>query len=95
MSYDVIVVGARLAGSGTALLLARSGARVLVVDQARFPSDTLSTHQLQVPGVARLHRWGLLERVSRPAYRRRGGCASTPSAAPSSIPDRRRWTASM
>jgi 2-polyprenyl-6-methoxyphenol hydroxylase-like FAD-dependent oxidoreductase len=63
MGYDAVIVGARLAGSSTAMLLARAGLRVLVLDQARFPSDTLSTHQLQVPGVARLARWGLLERV--------------------------------
>src|SRR5262245_59202954 len=61
--YDVIVVGARCAGSSTAMLLARRGLKVLVVDRASFPSDTLSTHQVQLPGVARLARWGLLERV--------------------------------
>ncbi len=61
--YDVIVVGARVAGSTTAMLLARRGLRVLVVDRARFPSDTLSTHAVQVPGVAALARMGLLERV--------------------------------
>jgi 2-polyprenyl-6-methoxyphenol hydroxylase-like FAD-dependent oxidoreductase len=61
--YDVIVVGARVAGSSTAMLLARKGLRVLLVDRATFPSDTLSTHQVQLPGVARLARWGLLERV--------------------------------
>ncbi len=61
--YDVIVVGARVAGAATAMLLARRGLRVLAVDRARFPSDTLSTHQLQVPGVALLNRWGLLERL--------------------------------
>jgi 2-polyprenyl-6-methoxyphenol hydroxylase-like FAD-dependent oxidoreductase len=61
--YDVIVVGARPAGSATAMLLARRGLRVLVVDRATFPSDTLSTHQVQLPGVARLQRWGLLERI--------------------------------
>ena len=55
---DVIVIGARVAGSSTAMLLARKGLDVLVVDRASFPSDTLSTHQVQVPGVARLHRWG-------------------------------------
>lgn len=63
MRYDVIVVGARVAGATTAMLLARQGLRVLAVDRARFPSDTLSTHQVQLPGVARLHRWGLLDRV--------------------------------
>ena len=61
--YDVIVVGARVAGAATAMLLARRGLRVLAVDRARFPSDTLSTHQVQVPGVALLNRWGLLDRL--------------------------------
>jgi 2-polyprenyl-6-methoxyphenol hydroxylase-like FAD-dependent oxidoreductase len=71
--YDVIVVGARVAGASTAMLLARRGLKVLAVDRATFPSDTLSTHQVQVPGVARLRRWGLLERVQAagtPATRR-------------------------
>jgi 2-polyprenyl-6-methoxyphenol hydroxylase-like FAD-dependent oxidoreductase len=71
--YDVIVVGSRVAGSATALLLARRGVRVLAVDRARFPSDTLSSHQIQVPGVARLRRWGLLDRLraaGTPATRR-------------------------
>ena len=61
--YDVIIVGARVAGSATAMLLARQGLRVLAVDRASFPSDTLSTHQVQVPGVARLARWGVLDAV--------------------------------
>jgi flavin-dependent dehydrogenase len=61
--YDVIVVGARCAGAPLAMLLARRGYRVLLVDRATFPSDTLSTHLIQTPGVARLKRWGLLERV--------------------------------
>jgi flavin-dependent dehydrogenase len=61
--YDVIIVGARVAGSPTAMLLARRGLKVLVVDRATFPSDTLSTHQVQLPGVARLARWGVLDAV--------------------------------
>ena len=61
MTFDVIVVGARLAGATAGLLLARAGFRVLVVDRGHFPSDTLSTHQIQLPGVARLARLGLLE----------------------------------
>jgi flavin-dependent dehydrogenase len=70
--YDVIIVGARVAGSATAMLLARAGLRVLVLDRATFPSDTLSTHQIQVPGVARLAQWGLLDRLleTTPANRR-------------------------
>ena len=62
-SYDVIVVGARCAGSPTAMLLARGGYEVLVVDRASFPSDTISTHLVHAPGVAALRRWGLLERA--------------------------------
>jgi flavin-dependent dehydrogenase len=61
--YDAIVVGARCAGSPTAMLLARKGYRVLVVDRATFPSDTLSTHLIHAPGVAALRRWGLLDEV--------------------------------
>jgi len=61
--YDAIVVGARVAGSPTALLLARKGYRVLAVDRATFPSDTLSTHILHAPGVAALKRWGLLDEL--------------------------------
>ena len=71
--YDVIVVGARVAGAPTAMLLARRGLKVLAVDRAGFPSDTLSTHQVQVPGGARLARWGVLEGVraaGTPATRR-------------------------
>src|SRR5262249_35093265 len=62
--YDVIVVGARVAGAATAMLLARQGLRVLAVDRASFPSDSISSHQLQVPGVALLHRWGLLAKLT-------------------------------
>ena len=62
--YDVIVVGARCGGSPTAMLLAQLGHRVLLVDRASFPSDTVSTHLVTLPGVARLDRWGLLERVA-------------------------------
>jgi flavin-dependent dehydrogenase len=61
--YDAIVVGARCAGSPTAMLLARKGYKVLVVDRATFPSDTVSTHLMHPPGVASLRRWGLLERL--------------------------------
>jgi flavin-dependent dehydrogenase len=61
--YDVIVVGGRCAGSSTAMLLARKGYSVLLVDRATFPSDTISTHLIHPPGVAALRRWGLLDRV--------------------------------
>jgi flavin-dependent dehydrogenase len=61
--YDVAVVGARAAGAATALLLARMGHDVLLLDAAFFPSDTISTHQLARPGVVQLDRWGLLPDV--------------------------------
>lgn len=61
--FDAIVVGARCAGAPTAMLLARKGYRVLLVDRATFPSDTVSTHILHPLGVAALSRWGLLDRL--------------------------------
>jgi glycine/D-amino acid oxidase-like deaminating enzyme len=45
-TYDIIIVGARVAGASTAMLLARAGHRVVVLDRARRGSDTLSTHAL-------------------------------------------------
>lgn len=62
-SYDAIIVGARCAGSATARLLAEQGRDVLVLDRARFPSDTVSTHLITTGGVSLLRRWGLLETV--------------------------------
>ena len=50
--YDAIVVGARCAGSPLAMLLARRGYRILLVNRARFPSDAVSTHYIHQPGVA-------------------------------------------
>ncbi|MGD9999741.1 MAG: FAD-dependent monooxygenase [Ilumatobacteraceae bacterium] len=61
--YDAVVVGARCGGAPTAMLLARAGHRVLLVDRSTFPSDTLSTLLIQPHGVAALHRWGLLDAV--------------------------------
>ena len=63
INFDAIVVGARCAGAPTAMLLARAGARVLLVDRARFPSDTISGHAIKQTGVAYLKRWGLLDAV--------------------------------
>ena len=62
--FDVIVVGARCAGSPLAMLLSRKGYRVLLVDKARFPSDTVSTHVIWQAGLARAQRWGLLDRIT-------------------------------
>jgi flavin-dependent dehydrogenase len=62
--YDAIIVGARCAGSPTAMLLSRKGYRVLLVDRSTFPSDTISTHVIWPPGVAQLKRWGFLDKVT-------------------------------
>lgn len=61
--YDVVVVGARVAGAPTAMLLARQGYRVLLLDRMRFPSDMMSSHFIHAFGIARLARWGLLDRL--------------------------------
>ena len=62
--YDVIVVGARCAGSPTAMMLARRGYRVLLLDRRNFPSDTVSSHFMQQQGVALIKQWGLLDRLT-------------------------------
>jgi flavin-dependent dehydrogenase len=60
--YDAIVVGARCAGAPTALLLARKGYKVLLLDRGTFPSDMpFSNHYVHQTGSARLKRWGLLD----------------------------------
>jgi len=61
--YDAIVIGARCAGSPTAMLLARKGYRVLLLEKATLPSDVPRGHVIMSPGSARLNRWGLLDRV--------------------------------
>lgn len=62
--YDAIVVGARCAGAATALALAKSGAKVLVVDRQAYGSDAMSTHALMRGAVVRLNRWRLLRSVT-------------------------------
>lgn len=63
MKFDAVIVGARCAGAATALLLARAGARVLLVDRGVHGADTLSTHALMRGAVLQLHRWGVLPEV--------------------------------
>jgi flavin-dependent dehydrogenase len=63
LDADVVVVGARCAGAATAMLLARAGHDVLVLDRADFPSDTISTHVIARSGMVALHRWGVLDAV--------------------------------
>ncbi|WP_374455585.1 NAD(P)/FAD-dependent oxidoreductase [Nocardioides sp.] len=72
-TYDVVVVGGRVAGASTALLLARAGLSVALVDRGQRGSDTLSTHALMRAGVLQLSRWGVLDDLraaGTPAVRR-------------------------
>src|SRR6202011_5176592 len=61
--YDVLIIGTRCAGAPLAMLLARKGYKVLGVDRARFPSDTVSTHFMWPRTTSSLQRWGLLDRL--------------------------------
>jgi 2-polyprenyl-6-methoxyphenol hydroxylase-like FAD-dependent oxidoreductase len=88
--YDAIIVGARCAGSPTAMLLARRGFKVLVVDKAAFPSDTISTHILWPHGAEMLQRWGLFDRLATtgvPPICRRMTFDVGPFALRGSVPD--------
>jgi flavin-dependent dehydrogenase len=64
-NFDAIIVGARVAGSAAAILLARDGRRVLLVDKDSFPSDRLSTHIVLGGGTKVLERMGVLEMLER------------------------------
>lgn len=68
--YDVAIVGARVAGASLAILLARQGHRVVLVDREEFPSDTLSTHFVQPGVVANLNRLGVLDGLLEAGFRR-------------------------
>lgn len=61
--YDAIVIGARCAGAPTAMLLARQGYKVLLLEKAIFPNDVPRGHVIQAAGVALLKEWGLFDRV--------------------------------
>jgi len=62
-TYDALVIGARCAGAAAAMLMARSGLRVLAIDRGEYGADALSTHALMRAGVLQLHRWGVLPKV--------------------------------
>jgi 2-polyprenyl-6-methoxyphenol hydroxylase-like FAD-dependent oxidoreductase len=63
-SHDVLIVGTRCAGASLAMLLARGGHKVLAIDRARFPSDTISTHFLWPRTTSFLAKWGLLDKLA-------------------------------
>ena len=61
--FDVVIVGSRCAGTAAACAYAQAGRKVVVLDRASFPSDTLSTHVLFPSGVDELRRMGALGRI--------------------------------
>jgi 2-polyprenyl-6-methoxyphenol hydroxylase-like FAD-dependent oxidoreductase len=65
--YDVIIVGSRVAGSITGILLGEKGYRVLVLDRAHFPSDTLSTHFFRAPALRAFNEVGVYDEVQAAA----------------------------
>ena len=69
-NYDVVIVGARVAGASLALLLGQQGHRVLMIDRDSFPSDTLSTHMVGGLGINCLQRLGVLDDVLAAGFRR-------------------------
>jgi 2-polyprenyl-6-methoxyphenol hydroxylase-like FAD-dependent oxidoreductase len=60
---DVIVVGGRCAGAPLAMLLARAGLKVRVIERSAQLSDVLSGHMIGSSGTTRLRAWGLLDAV--------------------------------
>ena len=68
--HDVVIVGGRVAGASLAILLARQGRDVVVLDRDRFPSDTLSTHYVSAVGVGRLAQLGALDGLLEAGFRR-------------------------
>ncbi|MDP9494611.1 MAG: FAD-dependent monooxygenase [Actinomycetota bacterium] len=63
-NFDVVVVGGRVAGSTLASLLGAQGLKVLLLDRASFPSDTLSTHVIYGDSFGiweRIGAWGAIQ----------------------------------
>lgn len=98
--YDVTIVGASLAGCASAIMLARAGARVALVEQRPDPAayKRICSHYIQASAVATLERLGLLEPMlaagalrSRPRIRTPWGWIGSPehSSVPSGVNLRR------
>jgi menaquinone-9 beta-reductase len=70
-AYDVIVIGGSVSGAPTAMLLARQGHSVLLVEKAVFPRDRNSTHFIWPRGMSYLNRWGMADQMmeAAPSFR--------------------------
>ena len=72
-NYDVIIVGARIAGSTLAYELSKKGYDILLLERSTFPSDILSTHNFFNNSVGMLREMGVLDRLlatGTPTYKR-------------------------
>ncbi|MGV9679809.1 NAD(P)/FAD-dependent oxidoreductase [Nocardia sp. NPDC003482] len=67
--FDVIIIGSRCAGAPLATLLARAGVRVVVLEQATFPQETLSSHLMEADALSFLKRLGLLKQIEATGVR--------------------------
>jgi flavin-dependent dehydrogenase len=77
--YDVAIVGASLAGCSAAIMLARSGARVALLEKSPDPKSfkRICTHYIQSSGVRPLERMGLIEPMMQAGALRSRACAWT------------------
>lgn len=75
-TYDVIVIGGSVSGAPTAMLLARQGHKVLLIDKHAFPRDANSTHFIWPRGMSYLNRWGIAEPIlqATPFFRKMEVC---------------------
>ena len=61
--FDIIIVGAGMAGSSSAIALARAGCRVLLLDRETFPRHKACGEGIMPQGVATLERLGVLPEI--------------------------------
>jgi 2-polyprenyl-6-methoxyphenol hydroxylase-like FAD-dependent oxidoreductase len=77
--YDATIVGASLAGCTAAILLARSGARVALIEKSPDPQSfkRICSHYIQSSGVRPLERMGMIEPMTKAGAVRSRACAWT------------------
>lgn len=87
-AWDVLIVGAGPAGATAAMILARNGHRVLLLDQHRFPRDKACGDILIADTLRVLGRLGLTARVEQLAHSLHTAAIFSPSRIEVRIPGR-------